>query len=108
MIFPDVPLKTATLPDVAEPGPVTSPEPDGAAHVPSPLQNVELEALVPLFRLATGRLPVTSLARRTVSVLLAPDMVLFVRVWLSVVPTTVPEGTVFADQGEIVSQELPL
>src|SRR5215813_11711948 len=32
----------------------------GAAHVPSPRQNVLEEALVPEFRLATGKLPVTS------------------------------------------------
>jgi len=32
----------------------------GAAHVPSPLQNVLLLAAVPLFRFVTGRLPVTS------------------------------------------------
>ena len=32
----------------------------GLAHVPSPLQKVELLALVPLFRLVTGRLPLTS------------------------------------------------
>lgn len=31
----------------------------GVAHVPSPRQNVELLALVPLFKFATGRLPVT-------------------------------------------------
>ena len=37
----------------------------GAAHVPSPLQNVELEAEVPLFRFATGKFPVTSADRLT-------------------------------------------
>ena len=37
----------------------------GLAHVPSPLQNVELEALVPLFRLVTGRFPVTSAVNDT-------------------------------------------
>ena len=35
------------------------PPPDGVAQVPSPLQNVVLDADVPLFRLETGRLPVT-------------------------------------------------
>lgn len=35
------------------------PLPAGAAHVPSPRQKVEELALVPLLRLATGRLPVT-------------------------------------------------
>jgi hypothetical protein len=31
----------------------------GIAQVPSPLQNVEADAFVPLFKLVTGRLPVT-------------------------------------------------
>src|ERR1700740_1427190 len=35
------------------------------AHVPSPRQNVELDAPVPLLRLVTGRLPVTCVARLT-------------------------------------------
>ena len=45
---------------VALAGPTTSPvpEPVTAAHVPSPLQYVDDDALVPEFRLATGRLPV--------------------------------------------------
>jgi hypothetical protein len=34
------------------------PPPLGVAHVPSPRQKVELEALVPLFRFVTGRFPV--------------------------------------------------
>jgi hypothetical protein len=38
---------------------VPEPPPDGVAHVPSPLQNVVLEADVPLLRLVTGKLPVT-------------------------------------------------
>jgi hypothetical protein len=41
-------------------------DPAGVAHVPSPRQNVELEAEVPEFRFPTGRFPVTSaLARLT-------------------------------------------
>ena len=44
----------------------------GLAHVPSPLQNVELDALVPLFRLVTGRLPVTSAVKDTAPKLGAP------------------------------------
>ena len=37
----------------------------GEAHVASPLQNVELLALVPLFKFPTGRFPVTPLVRST-------------------------------------------
>jgi len=44
----------------------------GLAHVPSPLQNVELLALVPLFRLVTGRFPVTSADKLTAPKLGAP------------------------------------
>ena len=44
----------------------------GLAHVPSPLQNVLEEAPVPLFRLATGRFPVTSAVRLTAEKLGAP------------------------------------
>ena len=44
-------------------------------------QKVEDEALVPELRLVTGRLPVTPVARETlVMVLLAPEIVLLVRV----------------------------
>jgi hypothetical protein len=46
----------------ARPTLVTLPEP-AVAHVPSPRQKVELLALVPLFKLVTGRLPVTELER---------------------------------------------
>lgn len=38
---------------------MTVPEPTGVAHVPSPRQNVVLDADVPLLRFATARLPVT-------------------------------------------------
>jgi hypothetical protein len=41
---------------------VTVPAPVGTAHVPSPRQNVPAEALVPEFKLATGKLPVMSVA----------------------------------------------
>jgi hypothetical protein len=44
----------------------------GAAHVPSPLQKVLLLAPVPLFRLLTGRLPVTSAVRDTAEKVGAP------------------------------------
>jgi hypothetical protein len=65
---------------VEDPALLTLPDPAGVAHVPSPRQNVEDDALVPELRFATGRFPVTSFARRTVSVLLAPLIVLFVSV----------------------------
>ena len=38
---------------------VTVPAPPGVTHVPSPRQNVEDDAPVPLFRLLVDRLPVT-------------------------------------------------
>jgi hypothetical protein len=41
---------------------VTVPAPVGTAHVPSPRQNGPAEALVPAFKLATGKLPVMSVA----------------------------------------------
>src|ERR1051326_1277084 len=50
---------------VSVPAAVTFPLPAGVAHVPSPLQKVELLAEVPEFKLVTGRLPVTSAARLT-------------------------------------------
>ena len=43
--------------------PIVSAPAAGADHVPSPRQNVDDEALVPLLRFVTGRLPVTPLAR---------------------------------------------
>lgn len=50
---------------VSVPPAVTFPLPAGVAHVPSPLQKVELEAEVPLFKFVTGRFPVTSADRLT-------------------------------------------
>ena len=44
---------------------VTVPVPGGAAHVPSPRQNVAELALVPEFKLVTGRFPVTSVDSAT-------------------------------------------
>ena len=44
---------------------VTVPLPGGAAHVPSPRQNVEALADVPEFKLVTGKLPLTSVVRLT-------------------------------------------
>ena len=46
-----------------------SPLPAGAAHVPSPRQNVLAEALVPLLRFATGKFPVTSADKSTLDIL---------------------------------------
>jgi hypothetical protein len=61
--FPVVESNLATALSTADTGPTTSPVPVGVAHVPSPRQNVEPDALVPLFKLATGRLPVTPVER---------------------------------------------
>src|ERR1700682_922945 len=97
MTVPLVPLKVAISPDTLEPGPLTLPEPDGVAHVASPRQNVEAEAAVPPLRLPTGRLPVTSLASRTVSVLLAPAIVLFVSVCVAARVATVSD-----DPGNVI------
>ena len=47
------------LPVAGLPVVVTVPEPAGVAQVPSPRQKVVDDAEVPLFRLPTGRLPVT-------------------------------------------------
>ena len=59
---PHAPLETVHPLDVTAPvilvhAPVP---PEGAAQVPSPLQNVEDDALVPELRFVTGRFPVTS------------------------------------------------
>jgi len=56
-----VAVATETMPPVQLTD-VTVPEPlppEGVAQVPSPLQNVVLDADVPLFKLVTGRFPVT-------------------------------------------------
>jgi hypothetical protein len=66
-------VHSAACPLVGVPVLETLPPP-GAAHVPSPRQNVELDALVPLLRLATGRLPVTPVLRgRPVAFVSTPD-----------------------------------
>lgn len=44
---------------------VTLPDPAGVAQVPSPRQNVTLEAPVPLFKFPVGRFPVMSAVRLT-------------------------------------------
>jgi hypothetical protein len=58
----DVGVATLIRPPVKETL-VTVPVPVGAAHVPSPRQKVVEDAEVPEFRLVTGRLPVTPVAR---------------------------------------------
>jgi hypothetical protein len=64
---------------------VTVPAPAGVAQAPSPRQKVEAEALVPLFKLVTGKLPVTPV--------LKGSPVAFVRVPLLGVPKAPPEAS---------------
>jgi hypothetical protein len=52
-------LVTVKILGALNPTLVTVPEPAGDAQVPSPRQNVLADALVPLLRLDTGKLPVT-------------------------------------------------
>ena len=63
IVMAGVDVAVATLPEnpLAETTEtlVTVPAPAGVAHVPSPLQNVELLALIPESRLPTGKFPVT-------------------------------------------------
>lgn len=63
--FPVVPSNNTGTEFVALAGPTTSPDPppDGVAQVPSPRQKVVPLAPVPELRFATGRLPVTPVAR---------------------------------------------
>jgi len=61
--LPVVVSNLAAALSVAEPGPTTSPLPEGVTQVPSPLQKVVAEAPVPLFKLPTGRFPVTPVVR---------------------------------------------
>jgi hypothetical protein len=64
-----------------EPSAKKSPDPDGVAQVPSPLQKVEDEAEVPLLRFVTGKFPVTAVANGIlVKVFDDPDMDLFPKV----------------------------
>ena len=61
-----------------------------ATHVPSPLQKVEAEAFVPLFRLVTARLPVTAVPNGIlVKVLVEPEIDLLVKVSVVALPTKV-------------------
>lgn len=81
---PDVMPEVAVVPAVMVDEP-----PDGVAHVPSPRQNVLDDADVPPLRLPTGKLPVTSLPRRTVRVFDAPAIVLLVSVCVAAKSATV-------------------
>jgi hypothetical protein len=76
VVRPVVPPDTST--DVTVPVPA-------AAHVPSPRQNVDALALVPLFRLVTGRFPVTPVVKGS--------PVALVKVPLEGVPSTPPFTT---------------
>ena len=72
---------------------VTVPAPAGVAHVQSPRQKVDADADVPEFKFVTGRFPVTCEARLIFEmVLLAPEIVFPVRVWVSVVPTVMTKS----------------
>ena len=64
---------------------VTVPAPAGVDQEPSPRQNVKAEAEVPLFRLVTGRLPVTPVVKG--------NPVALVRVPLDGVPSAPPLTT---------------
>ena len=70
---------------------VTVPAPAGVDHVPSPRQKVNADALVPEFKLVTGRLPVTCVARLT-PLKVPPNVKLpvLVTVPVRVMPLTVP------------------
>jgi hypothetical protein len=59
---PKLPALLYWIAPVVLPGVVV---PVGVAQVPSPRQKVVAEALVPLFKLPTGKLPVTSVERLT-------------------------------------------
>jgi len=69
---------------------VTVPLVAGADQTPSPRQKVEALADVPLFKLVTGRLPVTPVTKDIfVTVLFDPFMVLLVSVSVVALPTNV-------------------
>jgi hypothetical protein len=66
---------SAACPAVGLPELDKFPLPEGVAHVPSPLQKVEAEADVPLFKFVTGRLPVTPVDNgRPVQLVKTPDV----------------------------------
>lgn len=70
-------VKSIVVPEVEATGVpnVRPPLPLAAAQVPSPRQNVELLALVPLFKLVTGKFPVTPVVKGSpVQFANAPDV----------------------------------
>ena len=94
------PLKVKTVPDEPvkqspveqSPTALTSPVSVkvGVAQVASPLQKVDEEAEVPLFKLVTGKLPVTAVVKLTlVNVLDKPLMDLLVKASVVALPTKV-------------------
>lgn len=65
---------------------VTVPDPAGVAHVPSPRQKVEDDALVPLLRFVTGKLPVTPVESGSPTALASvPPPAAFAWVWVAFV-----------------------
>ena len=70
--------------------------PLGVAHVPSPRQKVEDDALVPLLRFVTGRFPVTSAVRLTrlvvKTVSFTPSPVAEAAVWRIPADVNAPDG----------------
>lgn len=70
-IVPELVIGPPEEPKMLEAGTLTSteltppPPPAGVAQVPSPRQKVVFEAEVPLFKLVTGKLPDTSVAKAT-------------------------------------------
>jgi len=108
-----------TASEFVDPLPPTVPPPAGVAHVPSPRQKVDDDALVPEFKCDTPRFPVTSVAKLIfVTVLAEPSIALLVSVWVSVVPTIAPTGAATEDVRvvddpaigicPVVSPEMPL
>ena len=92
------------------------PPPAGVAQVPSPRQNVVLDAPVPLFKLATGRFPDTSAVNETAPNVGAPDAlpcntVVVVPVLFNVLgatPAPPPITKAFAFNAALDAQVVPL
>jgi hypothetical protein len=72
-------------------------EPDAAAQVPSPLQNVEELADVPLFKLVTGKLPVTPPAEEDARLMAGMSaLTKLLNVGAAAAPVVGPPRTLFA------------